>query len=391
MNRNLAVFFFSCAALVRAASAAEPAQESAFTTGRMEAAAPPQGMRGKPINLPDISIIGVIDAHLSDDRTDTTKDRLEFREVEAAFQGFIYPQMRADVFLAWHKHGTKYEAEICEAKASFLRLAEGLAAEVGKIHVNFGKLNKEHSHHRPMIDQPQVLTNFLGDHGLVGQGGTASYLFPLPFYLQAEAGFWQAPGHEHEASAKTTVVDTNGNTVEVPVYVESEEYSLADKVYTGRLKTSFAPTPKSELELGSSLATGHGAHWEEHQDEAKVYGVDLTFKAWPSSYQRWTFQNEYMHLARKVPVGRLQRDGFYSFLNYRWNKYWDTGVRFDYAEGAFPTQSIERGGSVLASYHFTETTRAMVQYKVRRINGRTVNEGWLQLAFGFGPHSHELE
>jgi len=387
MNKFLAFFFLSCAAFTGTTSAEEPV----FTTGRMEAAAPPQGMRGRPINLPDISVIGVMDGHLSDDKSDTSKDRFEFEEVETAFQGYIYPEMKADVFLAVHKHDTEYVAEICEAKASFLRLMEGLSAEAGKIHVNFGKLNRVHTHHRLMIDQPPVLTNFFGDHGLVGQGGTASYLFPLPFYLQAEGGFWQVPGHEHEASAKTTVVDTNGNTVEVPVYTESEEFSLADKVYTGRLKTSFAPTPKSEFEMGMSLATGRGAHYEEHEDKAKVYGADLTFKAWPSSYVRWTFQNEYMHLIRKVPVGKLQRDGFYSFLNYRWSKYWDTGARFDYAEGAFPTQSIERAFSALAGYHFTETTRTLVQYKLRRVDGRTVNEGWLQLAFGIGPHSHELE
>jgi len=367
------------------------AEDPSFTTGTMETAAPPQGMRGRPINLPDISVIGVMDGHLSDYKPDTAKDKFEFEEVETAFQGFIYPEVRADVFLALHKHGAKYEAELCEAKASFLRLSEGLAAEVGKIHVNFGKLNKMHTHHRPMIDQPPVLTNFLGEHGLVGQGGTASYLLPLPFYLQAEAGAWQGEGHEHEASGKTTVVDTAGNTVEVPIYQESAEFSLADKVFTGRLKASFAPTDKSELELGSSLAAGHGAHWEEHQDEAKVYGADLTFKLWPSSYERWAFQNEYFHLTRTVPAGRLQRDGLYSFLNYRWNKYWDTGARFDYAEGAFPTQSIERALSALVGYHFTETTRALVQYKYRRINGGTVNEGWLQLAFGLGPHSHELE
>jgi len=391
MDILLAVSLLAFTSLISAASAAEPTQEPSFTTGSMESAAPPQGMRGRPINLPDISLIGVLDGHLSDERSDTTKDRLEFREVETAFQGFIYPEMRADVFLALHKHEAKYEAEICEGKVSFLRLAEGLGAEVGKIHVNFGKLNKIHEHHRPMVDDPPVLTNFLGEHGLVGQGGTASYLLPLSFYVQGEAGFWRAAGHDHEATGKTTVVDTNGNTVEVPIYTESGEFSLADEVFTGRLKTSFAPTGKSEFELGTSIASGRGAHYAEHQDEAKVYGVDLTFKSWPSSYERWTFQNEYMHLARKVPAGRLQRDGLYSFLDYRWNKYWDTGARFDYAEGAFPTQGIERAFSALAGYHFTETTRAMAQYKHRRVDGRSINEGWLQLAFGIGPHSHELE
>ncbi|MFA5137699.1 MAG: hypothetical protein WC728_00585 [Elusimicrobiota bacterium] len=367
--RSFSVFFIGAwVGLMGAASAQEPASAPEFSTGRMEAAAPPPGMRGKPINLPDISVIGVLAGHLSDEESDRTKERFEFEEVETAFQGFLYPEMRADVFLALHKHGSEYEAEICEAKATFLHLAEGLSASVGKLHVDFGKLNKAHTHHRPMIDQPQAITNFLGHHGLVGQGGVASYLLPLPFYVQADAAFWRVPGE-----------------------AEEDEYSLDDETFTGKLKTSFAPGSKSEFELGGSFASGYGAHNEFERDRAKVYGADLTFKAWPSSYERWTFQNEYFRLVRKGVAGRLYRDGLYSFLNYRVNKYWDVGGRFDYAEGAFPEQSIERSYSAMGGYHFTETTRAMVQYKHRRVDGISINEGWLQLAFGIGPHSHELE
>lgn len=383
MNR-----FFIISAVCAALAAPAPGAEYTPETRPKSA---PVVLGGRALSLPDISVAAVLDGHISDDRRDSTKDRLEFRDVEAAFQGYIYPQVRADVILALHKHRAEYKAEIHEAKASFQRLAEGLSAEVGKINVNFGRLNRLHTHYRPMIDQPPALTNFLGEEGLVGQGGAAAYLFPLPFYLQAEAAFWQIPEHKDEATGRATVTDTSGNSVEVPVYEESTEFGLADKVYTGRLKGSFAPTEKSELELGASLASGHGMHFTEHRDQAEVYGADLTFKAWPSAYARWTFQNEYLHLTRRVPEGRLQRDGLYSFLNYRWNKYWDTGARFDYAEGAFPAKSVERAWSLQAGYHFTETMRLIGQYKVRRVDGRTANEGWLQLAFGLGPHSHELE
>ncbi|MBI4676278.1 MAG: hypothetical protein HY748_01710 [Elusimicrobia bacterium] len=357
----------------------------------MEAAAPPQGMRGRPLNLPDISIIGVVDGHLTDDRSDAYRDRLEFREVELALQGFIYPQMRADVFLALHKHEDEYDAEICEAKAGFLRLAEGLSAEVGKIHVNFGKLNKMHTHHRPMIDQPQALTGFFGDHGLIGQGGTASYLFPLPFYLQAEGGVWRAPAHHHHAEGAAEVADLSGNTVNAAVYEESEEFSMSGELFTGRLKASFAPTAKSELEIGTSLAAGHGSHYTHHKDKAMVSAVDLTFRVWPSSYAKWTLQNEWLHLSRKVPPGNLERDGFYSYLSYRFDKHLDLGGRFDYAEGAWPVRSFERSFSAIAGYHLTETSAVRLQYKVRGMDDKTVHEGWLQLAFGLGPHSHELE
>ncbi|MBI4669469.1 MAG: hypothetical protein HY747_09875 [Elusimicrobia bacterium] len=358
----------------------------------MKGATPLPGMRGAVANLPDISIIGVMKGYASDDKTDTDKDKFEFEEVEAAFQGYIYPEMRADVFLAIHNHDGTYEAEICEAKATFQRMLEGLSAEAGKIHVNFGRLNKIHGHHRLMADQPQAITNFFGDHGLVGQGGTLSYLFPLPFYMQLEGGAWSMEGHHHHPSETAEVLDTSLNPVNAFIETESEEFSLADKAYTGRLRTSFAPTKKTEFELGSSVAKGKGAHFSHHKDNAIVFGADLTLRAWPTAYRRWIFQNEWFYLKREVPVGKLYRNGAYSYLNYRFTKYWDAGVRWDYAEGAFPVNEIERAVSGIVHYHLTETSMLGVQYKKRYLeNNKEVNEAWLRLAFGIGPHSHELE
>ncbi len=365
-------------------------------TNIMESATPLPGMRGTPLNLPDISVVGVLDGHVSDDKTDSAKDRLELSDVETAFQGYIYPEMRADVFLAIHRHDGEYEAEICEAKASFLHLADGLGGEAGKIHVNFGKLNRIHEHHRPMIDQPLVLTNFFGDHGLVGQGGTLNYLMPLPFFLQFEGGAWRVAGHHPHVSEDvetTQVTDVNGNVVDVAIYEEEPctEFSLADEVYTGRAKTSFAPTAKSELEIGGSIAQGRGGHYEEHLDKAQVVGADMTFRFWPTAYRRWTFQNEWMHLRREVPVGILHRQGGYSFLQCRLNKYWDVGARFDYADNAFPDKVIERSGSAIVGYHLTETSDLRIQAKRRRVGDDDISEGWVRMTFGIGPHSHELE
>jgi hypothetical protein len=361
------------------------------TTGT---ATPPPGMRGRPVNLPDISAIGVMNGYLSDDKLDKDRNKLEFDEIETAFQGYIYPEMKADVFLALHKHRDEYEAEICEAKVSFLHLADSLAGELGKIHVNFGKLNKVHTHHRLMADQPPALTNFFGAHGLTGHGGILSYILPLPFFAQIEAGAWTVEKHHHHLSDENSaeVSDIYGSTVTVATIVHDDsEFSLADKVYTGRLKTSFASAEKSELEVGFSWAKGRGAHYEEHKDNAEVLGADLTFKSWPDAYKRWTFQNEFFYLKREVPVGTLHRHGLYSLVNYRWSKYWDAGTRFDYAENALPGKVIERAVCGLINYHLTETSIWTLEYKNRNISGEKINEVWVRFTFGIGPHSHELE
>ncbi|OGR52619.1 MAG: hypothetical protein A2049_05640 [Elusimicrobia bacterium GWA2_62_23] len=359
-----------------------------------EAGTPPQGMRGTPANLPDISLVGVIDGHTSSNKADDTRDKLEFNEVETAFQGYIYPEMKADVFLALHKHGTEYESEICEAKVSFLSLAEGLSAEVGKVNAEFGKMNKAHSHTRAMADQPAALTNFLGEHALNPQGAALKYLLPLPFYAQAQVGAWTAAAHEHHVEGDNTadVLDVDQSTVTVVLAPEeTEDFSPAGKLYTARLNAAFPLADGAELELGVSGLKGKGSHWEHHQDNIKLAGADFTLKFWPSAYRRFTLQGEYLRLTRDVPVGKLKRDGLYVFGNYRFSKYWDLGARFDYAENAFPVITYERDYSLIATRRLTETTTLRAQYKHINLSGEKTDEGWLQLIFGLGPHSHEME
>jgi len=350
--------------------------------------------RGSPQALPDISVTGVIDGHISDDNGDADRNKLEFREIETAFQDYLYPEIKADVFLALHKHDAGYDGEICEAKVSFLRLAPGLSAEAGKVTVEFGKLNKSHSHTRAMIDQPAALTNFLGEHAFNPQGAALKYLLPLPFYAQLQGGAWQGNKHDHPVDGESTaeVLDTDLNTVSVVLAPgESGEFFPADKIYTGRFNTAFQLSAGTELEIGTSFLSGKGAHFEEHKDRMKLAGADITLKLWPSAYRRLTLQGEYFHLARSVPAGELKRDGLYVLADYRLSRYWELGARFDYAENAFPAVTFERDYSLIVTRRLTETTSVRAQYKYRDLSGDKANEGWLQLVFGLGPHTHELE
>ncbi len=336
-------------------------------------ATPLPGMRGTPSNIPDISVIGDIPGKVSSDKNDPDRNKIILREIELALQGYIYPEMRADVFLAMHRHEDHVEAEICEAYVSFLRIVEGLSLKAGKIHVDFGKINKVHQHHRPYVDQPSALTNFFGDHGLVGEGVSLGYLFPLPFFAQIDVSAWRVAS-EHD----------NYEGEEEP-----QEFGLADEVYSTRLWTSFALGETSELEIGASGVTGRGSHYLEHQDDAKVVGLDLTYKLWPSTYERLIFQNEVLHLIRNVPAGELKRWGFYNFVGYQLNKYWDAGLRYDWSENAFPEKEHTSGLSAILTNHLTETTNVRFQYSYSF--EQISHQAFLQIVFGIGPHSHPLQ
>jgi hypothetical protein len=336
-------------------------------------ATPLPGMRGTPNNLPDISVIGDITGKLSSDKNDIDRNKILVREIELALQGYIYPEMRADVFLAMHRHGSIIEPEICEAYVGFLSIINGLSLKAGKQHIDFGKINRIHEHHRPYTTQPLVLTNFFGDHGLVGEGAMLEYLLPLSLFMQVDIGAWRVESEHHQQEG-----------VEEPA-----EFGLADEVYSGRLWTSFPLGETTELELGASIATGHGSHYQEHQDNAKIFGADLTFKLWPSAYERLIFQTEVLNLRREISVGKLSRWGFYNYLGYQFNKYWDAGLRYDWSETAFPEKGHADYLSGIITNHLTETTQIRFQYQYN-LNSK-IYGAFLQLIFGIGPHSHPLQ
>jgi hypothetical protein len=324
-------------------------------------------------NLPAISVIGDLTAQTSSDKTYADRNRVTLREIELALQGYLYPQMRADIFLAMHRHDGAFEPEVCEASVSVLHLFfDGLGLQAGKIHVDFGKLNKIHQHERPFVDQPLALSNFFGpDDGLVGEGAVLNYLFPLPFFLRLDGGvFW----------------------VPVEAHADEEEpagFGMAGEVHTARIWSSFSLGEKAELEVGTSGAQGNGPHYLEHKDEVVVAGCDLTLKTWISTYQRLIFQNEFFYLSRQIPSGTLDRFGAYSYVGFQFNKYWDAGLRYDWSENALPDQVTSSLISTIGAYRLTETTRFRLQYGFDP--HASSHSAAMQLVFGIGPHSHPLQ
>ncbi|MDI6766159.1 MAG: hypothetical protein QME52_04980 [Bacteroidota bacterium] len=339
--------------------------------------APPPGMRGTPSNLPDISIIGDFLGTVSDKKS----PEIFVREIELAFQGYIYPQMRADIFLALHRHGDQIELDVEEAYAHFLNITDGLNLKVGKMLVDFGKVNRLHPHERSYVDLPISLTNIFGGHGFNSEGITAEYLLPLPFFTQISMGaWWIAGGHQHAG------VDTSAAFVEEPT-----EFSLANKIIHSRLWTSFSTTENSELEIGGSAAFGNGSHYKDHRDDAKIFGADVTFKYWPSAFERFIFQTEIFNLRRTIPVGELKRWSFYNYAGYKPSKYWEFGVLYDWAENAVPEPEYVKSNALsgIVTNHLTETTMIRLQYGHNFLSKS--DAVFLNLICGIGPHSHTLK
>jgi hypothetical protein len=327
---------------------------------------------GKPaLGLPDISVIGDVTATYGDDKTDPDRNKIILKEAELALQGYLYPDVRADVFATWHRHSDdgEYKAELEEGYISFLKTPiPNLSLKAGKKLLDFGKLNPRHPHQWNFVGRPLVLESYFGDHGLAGQGANLSFLLPAPFFLQWDLGAW------HVDSENTHSEDILG---------------LAQETYSTRLWSAFDLRENQELEIGLSGLKGYGAHYSEHKDKVKIGGVDLTYRFLGEKQKRLLFQNEFLFLDRDVPEGDLDRWGFYSLLNYRFDKYWDVGTRLDWMETPSPDMKNKYSISGILTRSLTETAKLRLQYKYDpKEDDHSV---YLQTIFGIGPHAHPLE
>lgn len=347
------------------------AAEEPTVIGGSTAAGVPQTL------LPDISIVGDIVGNFTSDRTKANRNDVVLRGAELVLQGYLYPQIRGDAVVCMgeeHNH----EAVVEECFLSFLQIGNSnLSAILGKRRLDFGKVNKIHPHHRPYVTAPSASENFLGDEGLIAEGASLSYLFPGKYFLNLEVGAWRVRSHTHLPSDEPMVEIGPG---------------FDDKLYSARLWGSRELSDSSELEVGVSGIHGTGLRRPSEEtdirDSISLLGLDATYKNWFSAYGRTTVQGEVYALRREGNT----RVGYYGFTGYKWNKYWELGLRYDWSERPFPLDGRDSGVSFILTNHLTETTHLRLQLSHgSRAGVGSVNEAFLQAIWGIGPHSHPLE
>ena len=79
---------------------------------------------------------------------------------------------------------------LAEANLTLMALPFNTQAKLGMMRVRFGLTNQIHEHDLPFIDRPDVLVQFFGEEGLVEKGGEATWVPPLPFYLELLGGLF---------------------------------------------------------------------------------------------------------------------------------------------------------------------------------------------------------
>ncbi|MDI6827640.1 MAG: hypothetical protein QME62_04045, partial [Armatimonadota bacterium] len=299
---------------------------------------------------------------------------------ELGLQGYLYPQIRGDVFVT--AEGEDLSVGVEEAYASFLQIGNtNLTLNVGKKFINFGKNNPVHREKWPFITQPFVIRNLLNsDEGLTGQGAQVNYLLPSKgdLFCQLELGIWKPLAHHHHD------------------HEEGEEHhelglGVHERLYTGRLWLSKAIRDAAEIELGLSSAGGRG---EESlgNPKTRLYGIDLTYRAWPAAHKQIRLQAEVIRQKKNLFDMNGTCDGYYLLGSYRVDKYNEFGLRYDWASLPAPQLGHDSGFSAIYTKMLTETSYLRLQAtRGKFANKEKYTSAFLQFVWGIGPHSHELQ
>ena len=291
---------------------------------------------------------------------DDMRRPMNLDEAEVAFQAWVDPYAKANVFLSITKGGIDVE----EGYAQFVTLPYDLTAKAGKFKAMFGKDNTWHAHVRPWIDQPLVIHNFFGDEGFNDDGISVSKSITNPW---------------------NTFIEATGEVFEGRVANVFDRRGLNDLVYNAHLKAFRDISENNNIEVGTSYA--RGTLNDVHNQFA---GLDVTYRWKPP--QRGLY-NSFIGRVEAIANKRGDADrtlkGFYASADYQLTRRLFTGVRIDAANrfvaGATP---MDRGVSATLTFWPSEFSQLRGQLRRMRYGdvGKSVTELLLQLQFSIGAH-----
>jgi len=329
---------------------------------------------------PDISLIGDF-IGTAGRNTISPSRSLELHESEVGLQAIIDPYARADAFISFGETGVNVE----EGYVTFTSLPAGLLLKVGKMRAEFGKVNTIHNHALPFIDRPLVTNNLVGgEDGIDDAGISLSRFLPAPknWFLQGTAQVYRGDSDDVFAANRRQDVSVVGH---LRLYRDLGE--------------------STNIDLGGSYARGHntagvGTTFNPEHFLTNIYSADATLRWKPlrrSIYHSFLLRNEFFWSARDQlsPLSIFQTQhafGLYSDAEYRVNRRWTLGGRFDRSGRATNASLTDSGFSGILTYWPSEFSQIRGQYRYGHLwdvpNDRytNANEFLFQFLFVMGAH-----
>ncbi len=328
---------------------------------------------------PDISLIG--DFIGTAGRNNVSPSRsLELHESEVGMQAIIDPYARADAFISFGETGVNVE----EGYVTFTSLPAGLLMKVGKMRADFGKVNTIHNHALPWIDRPLVTNNLVGgEDGIDDAGMSLSHFIPAP------------KGWFMEGTAQVYRGDSDD------VFSAYRRQGLS---VVGHLRGYRDLSESTNLDLGISYARGNSAGLITAPNPSafftNIYAGDATLRWKPlrrAIYKNFLFRTELFWSARDQlsALNAFQTQhafGMYSSAEYRVNRRWTVGGRFDRSGHATNANLTDTGFSGILTYWPSEFSQIRGQYRFGHLafanpgDFSLANEFLFQFLFVMGAH-----
>jgi hypothetical protein len=322
---------------------------------------------GKALN-PDVSVIGDFLGAVGRNPVNRSPS-LEMHESELGLQAIIDPYARGDFFLSFGEEGVNLE----EGYITFTSLPAGFVAKVGKFRSAFGKVNTLHNHVLPWTDRPLVTQNLVGgEDGIDDAGISITRILPAPgaIFLEGTAQVFR------------------GDSGDVFTATRRGDVSVV-----GHLRAYRDITESTNIDLGASYARGHNDLGSAFVTD--LYGVDATFHWTPLRrviYHNFVGRAEFIlshrdQLSPSLLPEQQRAFGLYTSGDYRLNRRWTVGGRYDRSERARSAGLIDSGFSGVLTYWPSEFSQIRGQYRfVRYAGGRDANELLFQFQFSLGAH-----
>jgi hypothetical protein len=318
---------------------------------------------------PDISVIGDFLGAVGRNRVRPVPG-LELHESEVGLQAIIDPYARGDFFISFGESGVNVE----EGYLTFTSLPAGLVARVGKMRAAFGKVNMIHNHALEWTDRPLVTENLVGgEDGINDAGLSVTRILPAPkgIFLEGTAQVYRGDSDN--------VFTATGRK---------------DVSYVGHLRGYRDLSESTNVDLGFSYAFGHNDVGSAFHTQ--LYGLDATLRWKPlrrSIYHSFLARTELVwshrdQLSAALLLPETQRAfGFYTSGEYRLNRRWTVGARYDRSDRARQANLTDSGFSALLTYWPSEFSQVRGQYRFARYaEKQDANELRFQFLFVLGAH-----
>ena len=271
---------------------------------------------------------------------------LSIQELEIRLTSNIDAYFRGDIVLTLEQHDGEFSMTPEEAFVETLFIPS-VTIRAGKFLALLNRHNVLHTHYFPFVDAPLSYNYILGSsHGFSGTGVFLSYLFPMPWYMEAVI--------QGLTSTSGELFRSKNNLVGIAF-----------------LKNFWDITDNSTFELNLNFGMGKNSV----DNFNNLYGFSSTLKWVPSKYRSLSWTSEYLRALKN----NSNPQGLSSWVEWQFAEYWRAKGRIDFIDenSSWSFNQFKQKYSFLLGFYPTEYSALKFQYDYASLSDENPEHSFL--------------